>query len=81
MFRSNGQRRWLQQQDLVYILANLSQQELLPQIMPGGDYFFFRTKRGRLFEGGDYFKYCSLEAVPQIFCSIFLLNKKNNHTK
>ena len=23
-----------------------------------GDYFFFRTKRGRLFEGGDYFKYC-----------------------
>ena len=29
MFRSNGQRRWLQQQDLVYILANLSQQELI----------------------------------------------------
>ena len=34
-----------------------------------GNYFFFRTKRGqliqgrRLFEGGNYFKYCSLEVV------------------
>ena len=33
-------------------------------------YLFFRTKRGRLFEGrrlfegDDYFSYCSLEAVP-----------------
>ena len=29
-----------------------------------GDYLLFRIKRGRLFEGGDYFKYCSLEVVP-----------------
>ena len=34
-----------------------------------GNYFFFLTKRGqliqgrRLFEGGNYFKYCSLEVV------------------
>ena len=28
------------------------------RIIAGGDYFFFRTKRGQLFEGGDYFKYC-----------------------
>ena len=34
-----------------------------------GNYLFFRTKRGqliqgrRLFEGGNYFKYCSLEVV------------------
>ena len=31
---------------------------IFPRIIAGGDYFFFRTKRGRLFEGGDYFKYC-----------------------
>ena len=46
---------------------------IFPRIIAGGDYFiFFRTKRGRLFEGerllllkeGDYFKYCSLEVVP-----------------
>ena len=43
---------------------------VLPRIIAGGDYFFFRTKRGRLFEGrrlfqgGNYFKYCSLEVVP-----------------
>ena len=37
---------------------------LFPRIITGGDYFFFRTKRGRIFEGGDYFKYCSLEAGP-----------------
>ena len=31
--------------------------------------FFFRTKRGRLFEGGDYFKYCSLEiGLNILFC-------------
>ena len=30
---------------------------VFPRIIAGGDYFFFRTKRGRLFEGGDYFKY------------------------
>ena len=29
-----------------------------------GDNFYFRTKRGRLFEGGDYFKYFSQEIVP-----------------
>ena len=28
-----------------------------PRIIEGGDNFLFRTKRGRLFEGGDYFKY------------------------
>ena len=27
---------------------------VFPQIIDGGDYFYFRTKRGRLFEGGDY---------------------------
>ena len=31
-----------------------------PQIIARGDYFFFGTKRGRLFEGDVYFKYCSL---------------------
>ena len=30
---------------------------LFPRIIAGGDYFFFRTKRERLFEGHDYFKY------------------------
>ena len=53
--------------------------------MIAGDYyyyFFFHTKRGRLFEGrrlfkgDDYFKYCSLEVVPKIFCFIISSNQK-----
>ena len=41
---------------------------VFPRIIAGGDYFFFRTKRGRLFEGGDYFKQCSLErSCPKYF--------------
>ena len=41
----------------------LKQITVFPRIIAGGDYFYFRTKRGRLFEGrrlfegGDYFKY------------------------
>ena len=48
---------------------------VFPRILAGGNYFFFRTKRGRLLDGGDY---CSLEVVPSILCYIFLLN---NHVK
>ena len=44
-------------------------------IVAGGDYLFFRTKGGRLFEGGDYFKYCSLEVVPKY---IVLFSHKNS---
>ena len=46
-----------------------------------GDYFYFRTKRGRLFEGrrlfegGEYFKYFSQEIAPKIFCFITSSNK------
>ena len=46
-----------------------------------GDYFYFRTRRGRLFEGrrlfdgGDYFKYISQEIAPKIFCFITSSNK------
>ena len=42
---------------------------VFPRIIAGGDYFYFRTKMGRLFEGrrlfegGDYFKYFSQEVV------------------
>ena len=35
------------------------------RIASKGD-FFFRTKRGRLFEGGDYFKHCPLETAQKI---------------
>ena len=44
---------------------------VFPRIIAGGDYFYFRTKRGRLFEGrrlfegGDYFKYFSQEVVKK----------------
>ena len=41
-----------------------------------GDYFFLRLKSGLLFEGGVYFKCCSLEVVPQIFCFIIPLYQK-----
>ena len=40
------------------------QNTVLPRIIAGGDYFFVCIKRGRLFEGGNYFKYFSLEVVP-----------------
>ena len=46
------------------------QMETIVYIIAGGDYFYFRTKRGRLFdgrrlfEGGDYLKYFSQEVVP-----------------
>ena len=30
----------------------------------------------QLFKGGDYFKYCSLEVVPKIFCFIISLSQK-----
>ena len=36
---------------------------MFPRIIAGGEYFFFRIKRGWFFERGDYFKYCSLEVV------------------
>ena len=49
---------------------------VFPRIIAGGNYFFFRSKRGRLLDGGDYLKYCSLEVVPSIFCYILLLNQK-----
>ena len=48
---------------------------VFPQIIARGD-FFFSHKKGRLFEGrqlfagGDYFKFCSLEVTPLIFCLI-----------
>ena len=44
---------------------------VFPRIIAGGDYFYFRTERGqlfegrRLFEGGDYFKY--------FLCPIYLV--------
>ena len=47
---------------------------VFPRTIAGA--IFFHTKRGqlferrRLFEGDDYFKYCSLEFVRYIFCFI-----------
>ena len=38
-------------------LSNLQSSTVFPWIIAGGKYFFFRTKRERLFEGHDYFKY------------------------
>ena len=61
---------------------------VFPRIMAGGgDYFFFRFKRGQLFEGrrllegGDYFKYCSLKVMPPIILFYYPINSKNNHVK
>ena len=53
--------------------------------MIAGDYYyyFFSHQKGailfegrRLFKGDDYFKYCSLEVVPKIFCFIISSNQK-----
>ena len=47
----------------VKCFQQLSGNTVFPQIIAGGDYFFFRTEKGRLFDGGDYFKYFSLQRV------------------
>ena len=36
---------------------------VFPRIIAGGRFFLFCTKQGQLFEGDDYFKYCSPEVV------------------
>ena len=42
-----------------------------------GDYFYFRTKKGRLlkgrqfFEGGDYFKYSLRRSCPKYFVLLY----------
>ena len=59
--------------DFVKLLHFLT--TVFPRIIAGGVYFYFRTKRGRLFEGGDYFKYFSQEVVPYIFSFIIPNNK------
>ena len=48
-----------------YIVHSIYTLTVFPRIIAGGDYFYFHTKRGRLFEGrqlfeeGNYFKYFS----------------------
>ena len=46
------------------ILEMKTEITVFPRIITRGDYFLFRAKRRRLFEGGDYFQYCLLEVVP-----------------
>ena len=49
---------------------------VFPRIISGGDYFFFRIKRGKggdYSRKGDYFSYCSLDAVPKIYIYIFFI--------
>ena len=43
---------------------------VFPRKITEGDYFYFRTKRGRLFKGGDYFRYFSQEVAPNTLCFI-----------
>ena len=63
------------------VVEDLSNLPVFPRIVAGGDCFYFRTKRGRLFEGrrlfegGDYFKFFSREVVPYIFGFIIPSNK------
>ena len=38
------------------VFSHLNRNTVFPQIIGRGDYYFFLTKRGRLFEEGDYFK-------------------------
>ena len=48
---------------------------VFPWIIPGGDYFFFRIKRGKggdYSREGDYFSYCSLDDVPKIYIYIHI---------
>ena len=50
---------------------------IFPRIIASGDYFFFTRKGWRLFEGGDYFKWFSLEVVSlEVFCFIVTWNQK-----
>ena len=55
---------------------------VFPRIIAGGDYFFFRTKRGRLFEGRRLFQILLTGSrALNVFCFIMPLNKKNLHIK
>ena len=48
---------------------------VFPRIISGGDYFFFRIKRGKggdYSREGDYFSYCSLDAVPKKYIYIYI---------
>ena len=38
------------------VFSHLNRNIVFPQIIGRGNYYFFLTKRGRLFEEGDYFK-------------------------
>ena len=50
---------------------------IFPRIIARGDNFFFTQKGWQLFEGGDYFKWFSLEVVPmEVFCFIVTWNQK-----
>ena len=50
---------------------------IFPRIIARGNYFFFTQKGWQLFEGGDYFKWFSLEVVPlEVFCFIVTWNQK-----
>ena len=79
-----GKKRWKGSlcNSFLSVISGRVGHTVFPRIIARGDYFFFGAKRGRLFagrrifEGGDRFKYCSLEVVPYIFCFIFPLNQK-----
>ena len=48
---------------------------VFPWIISGGNYFFFRIKRGKggdYSREGDYFSYCSLDDVPKIYIYIYI---------
>ena len=52
---------------------------VLPRIIAGDDYCFFRTKKGRLFEGGDYFKLLTGSRALNILF-YYLIKSKSYHT-
>ena len=53
-----------QEVSLFSVFFSNSKLTIFPRIIAGGNYIFSRTKRGRFFEGGDYFQYCSVGVMP-----------------
>ena len=51
-------------------------QTVFPGTIAGGDYFFFAPKGGDYSREAIIFRYCSLQVMLQIFCSILPSNQK-----
>ena len=71
--------QWLTEVNTMKVYTRTESPCVFPRIIARGDYFFFRFKRGRLFEGGDYFKLLTGSRALNILF-YYLIKSKSYHT-